>query len=156
MKFSKRFRFVALVLCGGVVVASSACSVDSKTIAPSSASQVTTAERSSPFVPNAAQKALIGVADGTYRFTFDPKQDQVFSLGPNRLEIPAWAVCKLGITHYGPALWDAPCTPQTTPVQLTAAAILRTLNTGRFVTPTLQRKNILRFLPTASSVIAEG
>jgi len=85
MKFSKRFRIVALVLCGGVVVASSACSVDSKTIAPSSASSSTTAVRSSPFAPTAAQKALIGVTDGTYKVTFDPKQDQVFSLGPNRL-----------------------------------------------------------------------
>ena len=121
MKFSKRFRILAVLLGGGIVVASSACSVDSKTIAPSSASQVTTAERTSPFVPTAAQKALIGVADGTYKFTFDPKQDQVFSLGPNRLEIPAWSVCKLGITSYGPAFWNAPCTPQTTPVQLTVS-----------------------------------
>jgi len=119
MKFSKRFRIVALVLCGGVVVASSACSVDSKTLAPSSASSSTTAVRSSPFVPTAAQKALIGVTDGTYKVTFDPKQDQVFSLGPNRLEIPAWAVCKLGTTSYGPDFWNAPCTPQTTLVQLT-------------------------------------
>ncbi|PSR69484.1 IclR family transcriptional regulator [Nocardia sp. MDA0666] len=44
----------------------------------------------------------------------------------------------------------------TTPVQLTAAAIVRSLNAGRFVTPTLQRKNILRSLPTAPSVLAEG
>ena len=119
MKFSKRFRILAVVLCGGIVVASSACSVDSKSTAPSSASRVTTTERSSPFVPTAAQKALIGVTDGTYRVTFDPKKDQVFSLGPNRLEIPANAVCALGTTSYGPAFWNAPCTPQTTPVQLT-------------------------------------
>lgn len=118
MKFSKRFRIVALVLCGGVVVASSACSVDSKTIAPSSASTGTTAVRSSPFVPTAAQKALIGVTDGTYQFTFDPKQDQVFTLGPNRLEIPAWSVCKLGTTSYGPAFWNASCTPETRLVKL--------------------------------------
>ncbi|MGW4119620.1 IclR family transcriptional regulator [Nocardia sp. NPDC004711] len=44
----------------------------------------------------------------------------------------------------------------TTPVQLTAAAIVRSLNIGRFVTPTLQRRNILRALPTAPSVLAEG
>ncbi|MGV9661888.1 IclR family transcriptional regulator [Nocardia niigatensis] len=43
----------------------------------------------------------------------------------------------------------------TTPVQLTAVAIARSLNTG-FVTPTLQRRNILRSLPTAPSVLAEG
>lgn len=44
----------------------------------------------------------------------------------------------------------------TTPVQLTAAAIVRSLNAGRFVTPTLQRRSILRSLPTAPSVLAEG
>ena len=119
MKLSKRFRIVALVLCGGVVVASSACSVDSKTIAPSSTSSSTTAVRSSPFVPTAAQKALIGVTDGTYRVTFDPQRDQVFSLGPNRLEIPANAVCALGSSSYGAAFWNSPCTPETNPVQLT-------------------------------------
>ena len=142
MKFSKRFRIVALVLCGGVVVASSACSVDSKTIAPSSASQVTTAVRTSPFVPTAAQKALIGVTDGTYKVTFDPKQDQVFSLGPNRLEIPAWAVCKLGTTSYGPDFWNAPCTPQTTPVQLTI-----TVKNSASDKPSVDFQPAMRFAP---------
>ncbi len=119
MKFSKRFRILAVVLGGGIVVASSACNVDSLDKAPSSASHATTAERTSPFVPTEAQKALIGVTDGTYNVTFDPKQDQVLSLGPNHLNIPAFAVCKLGFSHYGPAYWDSPCTPETGPVNLT-------------------------------------
>jgi len=142
MKFSKRFRIVALVLCGGVVVASSACSVDSKTLAPSSASSSTTAVRSSPFVPTAAQKALIGVTDGTYKVTFDPKQDQVFSLGPNRLEIPAWAVCKLGTTSYGPEFWNAPCSPQTTLVQLTI-----TVRNAASDNPSVDFQPAMRFAP---------
>ena len=142
MKFSKRFRIVALVLCGGVVVASSACSVDSKTLAPSSASSSTTAVRSSPFVPTAAQKALIGVTDGTYKVTFDPKQDQVFSLGPNRLEIPAWAVCKLGTTSYGPEFWNASCTPQTTLVQLTI-----TVKNAASDNPSVDFQPAMRFSP---------
>ena len=142
MKFSKRFRIVALVLCGGVVVASSACSVNSKTIAPSSASSSTTAVRSSPFVPTAAQKALIGVTDGTYKVTFDPKQDQVFSLGPNRLEIPAWAVCKLGTTSYGPEFWNASCTPQTTLVQLTI-----TVKNAASDNPSVDFQPAMRFSP---------
>ncbi|MBF6353112.1 IclR family transcriptional regulator [Nocardia higoensis] len=44
----------------------------------------------------------------------------------------------------------------TTPVQLTAHAIWRSMNSGVRVTPTLQRRNILRSLPTAPSVLAEG
>jgi hypothetical protein len=121
MKTSKRFRILAVLLGGGIVVASSACNVDSldKSTAPSASSQVTTPERASPFVPTAAQKALIGVTDGTYRVTFNPQRDQVFSLGPNRLEIPANAVCALGSSSYGAAFWNSPCTPETSPVQLT-------------------------------------
>jgi len=121
MKTSKRFRILAVLLGGGIVVASSACNVDSldKSTAPSASPQSTTPQRTSPFVPTAAQKALIGVTDGTYRVTFDPQQNQVFSLGPNRLEIPANAVCALGSSSYGAAFWNSPCTPQTAPVQLT-------------------------------------
>ena len=91
MKLSKRFRILAALLGGGIVVASSACSVEplEQPTAPSSAARVTTTERASTFAPTAAQKALIGVTDGTYRVTFDPQKNQVFSLGPNRLEIPA-------------------------------------------------------------------
>lgn len=42
------------------------------------------------------------------------------------------------------------------PVQLTAHAIWRSISAGVRVTPTLQRRNILRSLPTAPSVLAEG
>jgi hypothetical protein len=121
MKLLKRFRIAALLLGGGIVVASSACSVDSleKSTAPASSTRVTTAERTSTFAPTAAQKALIGVTDGTYRVTFNPQQSQVFSLGPNRLEIPANAVCDMGTSGYGSSFWNLPCTPETRPITLT-------------------------------------
>ncbi|BDT91430.1 transcriptional regulator [Nocardia sputorum] len=44
----------------------------------------------------------------------------------------------------------------TAPVQLAAHAIWRSMTAGGRVTPTLQRRNILRSLPTAPSVLAEG
>ncbi|WP_280400385.1 IclR family transcriptional regulator [Nocardia carnea] len=44
----------------------------------------------------------------------------------------------------------------TSPVQLAAHAIWRSVSAGVRVTPTLQRRNILRALPTAPSVLAEG
>jgi hypothetical protein len=149
MKSSKRFRILVAVLSGGIVVASSACSVDSleKSTAPSSASNVTTTEHTSTFAPSAAQKALLGVTDGTYRVTFDPKKDQVFPLGPNRLEIPANAVCALGITSYGPAFWDAPCTPQNAPVQLTI-----TVRNAASDHPSVDFQPAMRFNPQAAAV----
>ena len=42
------------------------------------------------------------------------------------------------------------------PVQLTAHAIWRSVSVGVRVMPTLQRRNILRALPTAPSVLTEG
>jgi hypothetical protein len=118
MKMSKQFRIAALVLVGGIVVASSACSVDSTAPAPQQPG-ARPAERASQFVPTEAQKALVGVTDGTYRVTFNPQQGQVLSLGPNRLEIPANAVCNTGTSGYGPSFWNAPCTPETRPLTLT-------------------------------------
>lgn len=44
----------------------------------------------------------------------------------------------------------------TNPVLLTSHAIWRSLSAGVRVTPTLQRRNMLRSLPTAPSVLAEG
>ena len=76
--------------------------------------------RTSPFVPTAAQRALVGVSDGTYTFTIDPSQDQSLALGASRLDIPANAVCELATSSYGPAFWNDACTPETAPVTITA------------------------------------
>jgi hypothetical protein len=145
MKFSKRFRILAVLLGGGIVVASSACGVDSldKSTAPSNASHATTPEAKSSFVPSAAQKALIGVTDGTYHVAFNPQQNQVLSLGPNRLEIPANAVCALGTSGYGAAFWNAPCTPETGPVQLTV-----TVRNAASDNPSVDFQPAMRFNPS--------
>src|SRR5688500_12410539 len=37
--------------------------------------------RTSPFVPTAAQKALVGVSDGSYQFEVDPSKDERLQLG---------------------------------------------------------------------------
>ncbi|MDQ2664950.1 MAG: hypothetical protein M3Z05_02970 [Gemmatimonadota bacterium] len=71
------------------------------------------------YAPTAADKAMIGVVDGTYSVTFDPNQSESFALGPNHLDIPAGAVCDLLTSGYGAAYWDAPCDPETHPVTLT-------------------------------------
>ncbi|MCG7631823.1 helix-turn-helix domain-containing protein [Gordonia McavH-238-E] len=43
-----------------------------------------------------------------------------------------------------------------TPVRLTAGAIWRSMCDGTRVTPTLQRRNLMRSMPTAARVLAEG
>jgi hypothetical protein len=144
MKMSKQFRIAALALVGGIVVASSACSVDSTAPAPQQ-SAAKTPERVSQFVPTDAQKALIGVTDGTYRVTFDPQRGQVFSLGPNRLEIPANAVCNMGTSGYGPAFWNAPCAPETRPITLTVT--VKDANTDK---PSVDFQPAMRFNPQSN------
>jgi hypothetical protein len=119
MKITKRVRILAAIVGSGIVVASSACGTDSTAPTPAApAAKATTAEARSGFAPTEASKALIGVTDGTYSVTFNPATNQVFSLGPNRLEMPANSVCALGTSGYGSNSWDKPCTPETKPVTL--------------------------------------
>jgi hypothetical protein len=101
-----------------------------------------TQEATSMFVPSASAKALIGVADGTYTFTFDPSLDQSLWLGPNHLSMPAHSVCHLGISNYGPKFWNKPCVPQTLPVTLTV--IIRNASSAN---PSVDFEPAMRFSP---------
>ena len=135
MKFSKRFRIAR----AGLWVAASwsprarAASIRSKSTAAPTASRVTTAERARAFAPTAAQKALIGVTDGTYRVTFNPQRSQVILARsePARRSRPTRSAT-MGTSGYGPSFWDAPCTPQTSPVQLTVTVRERRATTRRW------------------------
>lgn len=95
-----------------------ACAGDAT--APAATTPAVSQTRNSPFVPTAAAKALIGVADGTYQFTVDPTVDQAVNLGPNYLGIPANAICDIATSTYGADHWNESCVPQTEPVQITA------------------------------------
>ena len=97
----------ALALMGMLLVG---CAGDS--IAPR-AVQKQSQLRTSPFVPTDAQKALVGVSDGTYSFVIDPSQAQSLSLGASHLDIPANAVCDLASSSYGVDHWEESCAPQT-------------------------------------------
>ena len=56
---------------------------------PSAAQPKTmSALKTSPFVPTGAQRALVGVADGTYTYEIDPSQAQSLSFGASHLDIP--------------------------------------------------------------------
>ena len=102
------------VLVGALVLGACSGEVSS----PSNASSKTV-QGHSMYAPSEADKALIGVVDGTYSVTFDPTKDESFALGPNHLDIPAYGVCNLLTSGYGAAYWDKPCNPQLLPVTLT-------------------------------------
>src|SRR3954471_5937024 len=105
-----RYRISTLTLLTVVGVLLTACAGDS--IKPA-ALQKTSALRTSPFTPTAAQKALVGVSDGTYSFVIDPSQAQSLTLGASHLDIPANAVCDLAASSYGVGSWEESCAPQT-------------------------------------------
>ena len=104
--------------------------------------QTTTQVRTSPFVPTDAQKALVGVSDGTYSFTIDPTQDQSLALGASHLDIPANAVCALATSSYGAGHWEESCAAQTD--TFTIHAVIRNAATDH---PSVDFEPALRFSP---------
>ncbi len=51
-------------------------------------------------------------AGTTYTFTVDPGTANVLRMGPHRLDLPADAVCALGVSGYDASVWNAPCRPE--------------------------------------------
>ncbi len=109
---------------------------------PAASGASTSALATSPFVPTQAQRALVGVSDGTYTFTFNPAEDQSFSLGASHLDVPANAVCDLATSSYGAAYWNDACAPETQPVTITA-----TVKNAATDHPSVEFQPALRFNP---------
>ena len=99
-------------------------------------------EAKSMFVPSDAAKALIGVADGVYRVTFDPRHDQAIPLGPNQISIPAYAVCNLTSSGYGADYWNRDCRPETQPITLVI-----TIKRASSAHPSMEFAPAMRFNP---------
>ncbi|MEP6992032.1 MAG: hypothetical protein ABJA80_13960 [bacterium] len=127
-----------LMLAAGAVLLA-ACARD----ATAPASATSTREATSMFVPSAAAKAMIGVTDGSYVVTFDPRRDQSIPLGPNSIEIPSDAVCDLETSGYGASFWDRPCTPERQPVTLTII-----IKNAASAHPSLDFRPAMRFNPS--------
>ena len=136
MKARTALRFA--LLAGAAVLGACSSEVTSPPATPLHVNEAT-----SMFVPSAATRALIGVADGTYAVTFDPSQDQRFYLGPNFLSLPANSVCNLQTSGYGAAYWDASCTPQTGAMTLTVV-----IKNAASSNPSIQFYPAMRFNPT--------
>ena len=113
---------------------------------PSAAQPKTlSALRTSPFVPTGAQRALVGVADGTYTYEIDPSQAQSLTFGASHLDIPANSVCDLATSSYGTGTWNDSCEPQTAPFTITA--VVRNAATDH---PSVEFQPALRFNPQSN------
>jgi hypothetical protein len=154
MKMSKQFRILAALLIGGIVVASSACSVEPleqatapRSMSPSlGASHVVGSSQAGTTLGTAA--AVDMSQDGTYNVVIDPTVSNVLTMGANRLDIPANAMCAVGTSSYGPAYWNSPCKPQTRAVTLTI-----TVNSTSGSGATVDFNPALRFDPASQVVL---
>jgi hypothetical protein len=134
-----RYRLSTLTALALMGMLLAGCAGD--TIAPR-AIQHTSQLRTSPFVPTDAQKALVGVSDGTYSFVIDPSQAQSLSLGASHLDIPANAVCDLATSSYGADQWEESCAAQTD--TFTIRAVVRNAASDH---PSVDFEPALRFSP---------
>jgi hypothetical protein len=100
------------------------------------------ANTGSQLAPTDANKALVGIVDGVYSITINPNYSYTLPLGQSYMTLPAHAICKLGTSGYGPSYWNAPCTPETNPVTITA--IVRGAQTDN---PSVDFNPPLRFNP---------
>ena len=96
----------------------------------------------SSFAPGSASHALVGATDGRYTFTIDPSEDQTLEIGPNHLDIPAKAICRIDDTPYGPEFWDDKCKPETELVTITA--VVKNATSSH---PRIDFEPALRFAP---------
>ena len=129
-----RFAAIGLFIAGGLLFGACAREVT----APGAASH----EATSMFVPSDAAKALIGVADGVCKVTFDPKADQLIHLGPNAISIPRGAVCDLTSSGYGADYWNRDCRAETQPINLVI-----TIKNASGVHPSIDFAPAMRFNP---------
>jgi hypothetical protein len=159
-----RFRPIG-VLLSGVVVASSACSMDatapsSSLAAPASAAKAAGAKQND-FQGQWSDESP-ATDRSTYVVTIDPRRPNTLRFGPHRLEIPAGAICADG-SDYGLAYFDQDCKSERDFVTITA--VLRSsaggipridllpqlrFNPDRIVTLTLSVPDISLVAPTPS------
>jgi hypothetical protein len=98
-------RFSSLALLGAATIALAACG-DS------------TAPVEQPR-PLRAPKLTVAYTS-TFSFALNPTVDNIYqSYDGTRIVIPAYSICKVGVSGYGPTTWDQPCAPATTPVVFT-------------------------------------
>ena len=132
-----RLRYLLLAM-SGVVVASSACSVDSTSPQPFAAP--TTAGQS-----KGKTTTVIGTTDGdsaTYTFQVDPRRDNYLQFGEHGLWLPAHSICDPATSEYGMGTWNLDCTALTTSISIIAR--VRTASGGL---PRVDFEPALRFNP---------
>jgi hypothetical protein len=144
-----RLRPIGLLL-SGVVVASSACSVDatspSSIAAPESAMLWQAKGKGNgkgvgtgPAV--SSEDRFAGLPQTTYTVTINPNRPNLLQFGPHRLDVPAQAICSEE-SDYGIESFDTECARSRAPITITA--VVRATASG---VPRIDFSPALRFNP---------
>jgi hypothetical protein len=97
---------------------------------------------SSTLKPEGAHLTLASTSVTTA--TLYPQYDNVYvSVEGHRIVIPAYSICQVGVSGYGPGFWDKSCTPQTSPIVFTITTSVDTDGSSRVTV-----KPDVRFVPS--------
>ncbi|HKO14645.1 MAG TPA: hypothetical protein VJU87_00300 [Gemmatimonadaceae bacterium] len=124
MRVSALIRRVATL--AAVALAAGACSDTPSAPAPQAAARQAVQQGQAPaFYTNALQsrsqdhgkplKFQTNDNSGETDITVDPQASRTYAFGDNWVYFPAHAICDPATSGYGPAYWDAPCTPLNRP-----------------------------------------
>ena len=144
-----RSRSIGLLL-SGVVVLSSACSMDATS--PSSLAPVSPLLAKGSLVPrmkgNAAVDEFAGGTSTSYTVTIDPRRRNVLHFGAHTLDIPARAICTRS-SGYGPSTFELDCKREGAEVTITA--LVRSTASG---IPRIDVSPSMRFSPNRTVTLS--
>jgi hypothetical protein len=99
-------------------------------LAACSDSPVDPASSTNALKPEGAHLTLASTSVTTA--TLYPQYDNVYvSVEGHRIVIPAYSICQVGVSGYGPGFWDRSCTPQTNPITFTITTTVDTDGSSR-------------------------
>ena len=144
-----RSRSIGLLL-SGVVVLSSACSMDATS--PSSLVPSAALLGKGSLVPrvkgNAGVDEFAGGTSTSYTVTIDPRRRNVLHFGPHTLDIPSRAICTRS-SGYGRSSFDLDCKRESG--QVTITALVRSTASG---IPRIDVSPAMRFSPTRTVTLS--
>ena len=139
-----RLRYLLLAM-SGVVVASSACSVDATAPRPFAAPESAGLSKGQS---STSGKDAVEDDSSTYTFRIDPRRDNNLQFGAHSMWLPAYSICDPARSSYGMGTWDDACSPLTTSITITAR--VRGASGGL---PRLDFEPALRFSPNQTAFL---
>ena len=105
--------------CAAAFVLFAAACSDMPTTAPSQMDRPSLNDESDPLDSKTADPNSALTTSEIAVLHIDPRASRTYSFGQHWIYIPAFAICDTATSGYGPELWDAPCSPLQTSLDVT-------------------------------------